>query len=297
MDGKKVAFSSQSFTSDIWSVPVSPSSNETPGNPLPLFQDRSLRKTNPVFSPDGKRIAFGVWRLGQPGNVWLMDADGKNPAQLLTGPSSSGLPGWLSNNDEVVYVARRPNGSELCSTNLKTGIERSLITLTSDMDFERLSRDGKELVFNSRKSGTINVWKIALDDGRPVQLTFDKQLMGFPIWSPDGRVIAFEMKRGDDTNIALIPSDGGEIRQLTFDHGQSWPHGWSPDGEMITFAGFRNGLWNIYSVSVKDGTQKQLTNFNKLNAYVRYPSWSPIGNQIVFEYSETTGNIWMMELR
>jgi Tol biopolymer transport system component len=121
--------------------------------------------------------------------------------------------------------------------------------------------------------------------------------MGFPIWSHDGRSIAFEMKRGDDTNIALIPSDGGEIRQLTFDHGQSWPHSWSPDGEKIAFGGFRNGLWNIYSVSVKDGAQKQLTHFNKLNPHVRYPSWSPLGNQIVFEYAETTGNIWMMELR
>jgi Tol biopolymer transport system component len=80
---------------------------------------------------------------------------------------------------------------------------------------------------------------------------------------------------------------------LTFDHGQSW----SPDGEKIAFGGFRNGLWNIYSVSVKDGAQKQLTHFNKLNPHVRYPSWSPLGNQIVFEYAETTGNIWMMELR
>jgi Tol biopolymer transport system component len=47
----------------------------------------------------------------------------------------------------------------------------------------------------------------------------------------------------------------------------------------------------------QDKTQKQLTNFDKLNLYVRYPAWSPLGNQIVFEYAEMTANIWMMELK
>ncbi|HEV7842578.1 MAG TPA: hypothetical protein VGO69_02725, partial [Pyrinomonadaceae bacterium] len=65
----------------------------------------------------------------------------------------------------------------------------------------------------------------------------------------------------------------------------------------IAFAGFRDGVWNIWWVSVKDRTQKRLTDFNKLNAYVRYPAWSPLGTQIVFEYAEMTGNIWMMELK
>ena len=35
----------------------------------------------------------------------------------------------------------------------------------------------------------------------------------------------------------------------------------------------------------------------KLNAFVRYPAWSPLGNQIAYEYAETAGNIWLMELK
>ena len=121
--------------------------------------------------------------------------------------------------------------------------------------------------------------------------------MGWASWSPDGSRLAIEVKRGDDTHIAVMPSDGGTVTQLTFERGQSWPHSWSPDGEKIAFAAFRNGVWNVWWVSVKDGTQKQLTNFNKLNVYVRYPAWSPLGNQIAFEYAEMTANIWMMELK
>jgi TolB protein len=263
---------------------------------VPLLQDKSMRKTNPAISPNGKKIALGVWRTGVPGSVWLMDADGKNPKQLTTSTSSSGLPNWLS-DDEVAYVTYRDDEAMLFSTNLKTGVERQLLPVAPDMDFMRLSPDGKQLAYNSGKSGTINLWKVALDGGQARQLTFDRELMGWPSWSPDGRLIAFEMKRGDDTHIAIMPGDGGEVTQLTFDRGQSWPNSWSPDGEKIAFAGFRNGVWNIYRVNVRDGTQKQLTNFNKLDAYVRYPAWSPLGNQIVFEYAEMTGNIWMMELK
>jgi hypothetical protein len=57
------------------------------------------------------------------------------------------------------------------------------------------------------------------------------------------------------------------------------------------------GVWNIWWVSIKDGKQEQLTDFDKLNVYVRYPAWLPLGNQIVFEYAEMTSNIWMMELK
>jgi lipoprotein NlpI len=37
--------------------------------------------------------------------------------------------------------------------------------------------------------------------------------------------------------------------------------------------------------------------YTKLNTYVRYPAWSPLRNQIAYEYAETTGNIWLMDLK
>jgi TolB protein len=122
-------------------------------------------------------------------------------------------------------------------------------------------------------------------------------LAGFPCWSSDGKFIAYQIKRGDDAYVMVMPSDGGEATQLTFDHGRSWPFSWSPDGDKIVFAGQRNGAWNIWWVSRSTKQQKQLTNYAKLNGFVRYPAWSPLGNQIVYESAETRGNIWLMELK
>ncbi len=105
------------------------------------------------------------------------------------------------------------------------------------------------------------------------------------------------MKRGDDAYLMVIPNDGGEPEQLTSGHGRSWPYSFSPNGDKIVFAGDRDGVWNVWWVSRSSKRQKQLTNYTKPNAFVRYPAWSPLGNQIAYEYAETSGNIWLMELK
>ncbi len=121
--------------------------------------------------------------------------------------------------------------------------------------------------------------------------------MGFPCWSRDSQWLAFEMKRGANTHLAVIPREGGTPEQLTSASGHHWPGGWAKDDDRIAFAGQHNGIWNVYWISRRTKVQKQLTNYTKPNSYVRYPVWSPLSNQIVYEYGETTGNIWMLELK
>jgi TolB protein len=295
-----------SNSDNLWSIPLSQRSSESTAAPKPLTRDTSYRKSWPIFSPDGKNIAFWVIRIGASRDLWMMDADGNNPVQLTTGQPSDVL-GWLA-HDQIAYLSKRGGTWKVWSTDIHSGREKPLFDAQQApfidtnrpfiaTDVTRLSPDGRKIVFNSRSSGTVNVWTVPIEGGQPKQLTFDKELAGFACWSPDGKYLAFEVKRGDDTHIAIMPSNGGTTTQLTFDHGQSWPSSWSPDGDKIAFAGLRNGFWNIWWVSRSTKQQKQITKYSKLNAYVRYPAWSPLGNQIVYEQGETTGNIWTIDLK
>lgn len=297
-DGKKIACAALQLINNLSAIPAAPDSALAKGSPVVLTQDTNYRKTMPAFSPDGRKIAYVLVRTGASQDIWLMDADGKNPTQLTTDPTAdNALPSWFPEGDRVAYESVRQGRHTMRAVNLQTGRDQFLFESEQQEGWPRLSPDGRQFAFNSTKSGTINVWTIPVEGGESKQLTFDQELMGFPSWSPDGRLIGFEMKRGDDSHVAIMPSGGGQIVQLTSDRGQSFAGNWSPDGSKITFAGERNGIWNVWWVSVKDKTEKQVTNYKKLDAYVRYPAWSPLGNQIVYEYSETTGNIWLMELK
>ncbi|HZS08133.1 MAG TPA: LpqB family beta-propeller domain-containing protein [Blastocatellia bacterium] len=294
-DGGRVAYSLMTMTNNIGAVRLQPGSHTAADNPTLLTQDTNYRKLVTTFSPDGKRIAYSVWRQGADSEIWLMDADGTNARQLTADPA---LPlGWLPSGEQLVFVSRIPSGPALSVIDLQSGKQ----TLLSDFKLQgkmgRLSPDARSIAYNSTANGTINLWKAAVTGGEPQQLTSDEELMGFPCWSPDGKFLAFEMTRGDDTHIAVIPSDGGPYTQLTTDRGQSWPGSWSPDGDKIAFAGLRDGVWNVWWVSRRDGTRQRVTNYTKPNTYVRYPTWSPLGRQIAYEFAETKGNIWMMELK
>ncbi|HET8676745.1 MAG TPA: winged helix-turn-helix domain-containing protein [Blastocatellia bacterium] len=296
-DGKRLAYSAPTMKSSISSAPISPASGEAVGEPAPLTQDTSYRKGIPSFSHDGRKIAYTDFRGGANQDIWVMDADGKNDSQLTTDQAVDWAPNWFPDNEQIAFQSNRQGKQRIWSISIRSGRERLLVDPGQVISFPKLSPDGRQVAFNSINSGTINIWVASIEGGQPVQLTSDKETMGWPCWSPDGRLIAFQMKRGDDTHVMVMPSGGGSPTQLTFDRGQSWMHSWSPDGDKIAFAGFRDGRWNVWWVSLSTRRQKQVTNYTKLNAYVRYPAWSPLGNQIVYEYAETTGNIWMMELK
>ena len=297
-DGKRLAYNTLAHSSSLWSIPLSPVTNRATGPPASFTREKSHRETLPRFSPDGQRFAFNRWRLGTSTDIWVADADGENETQLTASPATDSQASWFPAGDKIAFLSNRDNNHlVLWAVTLASRKEEPLLDLGAGVEYGQLSPDGKQFAFNSKKSGTINIWVASLDGGEPKQLTFDDELMGFPCWSPDGQFLAFEIKRGDDTHLAIIPSGGGTPTQLTFERGHSWPHSWSSDGSKIAFAGLRDGIWNIYWVSRDGKTQQQVTNSDKLNAFVRYPAWSPRGDKIVYEYSEITGNIWLIDLK
>jgi Tol biopolymer transport system component len=265
-----------------------------------LTKEAGTRNAFPAFSPDGQKIAFDTGKMGTSFDVWTMNADGTHRMQVTTHPHPSDInhiASWFPAMDEVAFLSLRERQPAIRATTIVSREERLLLDLGPDMDYFRLSPDGTQVAFTRKQGGPMNTWTIPVSGGQAKQLTFDSEMAGFPSWSPDGKWLAIEIKRKDDTHIAVIPSTGGTITQLTSSPGQSWPYSWSPDGDKIVFAGLRDGYWNIWWVSRSTGEQRQLTDYKKLNAFVRYPAWSPLGNQVAYEYTETLGNIWVMQLK
>jgi Tol biopolymer transport system component len=105
------------------------------------------------------------------------------------------------------------------------------------------------------------------------------------------------MFRGNDTQLGLLSADGGVARALTRLPGQHWVHDWSQDGRRALYAGRRDGLWNVYWMDVETGEERRLTDHGRVRHAVRTPAWSPSGDRVAYERLETTGAVWLIELR
>ncbi len=292
-DGRTLAFSALRINSNVWSLPLR--AGQRAGDPVALTTEIG-RHSRPAFSADGMRVAFEKWQPGTNPDIWVMSADGSSLQQATTDPAVDTIPSWYPDGKLLLFRSDRGQRPAMWELRLEGRVERRLAEMGPDMDWARLSPDGQSLVYQLRsQGGSINLWRSELPNGRPRQLTFEPEFAGFASWSPDGRWLAVQVKRGEGFQVAIMPSEGGPLDVLTTAEGQSWPYSWSRDGRQVAFAGFRDGLWNVYSVSRDDRRETRLTDYRRLNAYVRYPAWSPRDDQIVFEYAETTGNVWLLE--
>ncbi len=294
-DGSRLAYAGLSMASNIWRVPVD-SRGEPAGPESPVTRETG-RNSRPAVSNDGKRIALTRWRSGTNQDVWIVDADGANPVQRTTDAADDDYPHWFAGDQRLGFMSLRRGHRAYFALDLVTGREEVLADFGPGHDAMRVSPDGTKIAFHSNRGGTtLNVWVADLPAGTPRQITFDRELAGFPCWSPDGRTIAFEAKRGGEVHVFTIPASGGTPVQLTRGTGQSWPYSFSPDGRKIAFAGLREGIWNVGWVSRDGMTERVVTTNGRLNSYIRYPAWSPAGDGIYYELAETTGNIWLVDL-
>jgi Tol biopolymer transport system component/DNA-binding winged helix-turn-helix (wHTH) protein len=292
--GKRIAYATLSIASNIWQTAVR--SGSVKAEPVQLTKNANTRTVLPAFSPDGSRIAYQSFKTGSLSNLWIMNSDGSEQQQLTSRPAFNAT--WSADGRTIWFINPAEGASSYWSVDPNSGFENRLFNFDEgDIFGARASADGSLVAYNSKRSGIPNIWVVPIDGSEPRQFTFDPEFAGFPAWSPDGKWLAVQIKRGPNTHVAVVPSSGGEIVQLTDGEGQSWVNGWAGDSDTVVFAGQRSGVWNVFSVSRTSREVRQLTHFTRLNTYVRYPALSPSGENVVYEFAETTGNIWMIDLK
>ena len=291
-DGKKLLYAAEVKTSALESLSI-----PLRGEPVELRPDQGCATTLPEFSPDGKQIAFFACRPGSPGEIWLMDADGGNARQLSSIPASYSAPSWYPDGRHILYLSGDSAPFKLFSIDSETRQEQQVGELRQVIDRVALSPDGKQVVFDASTGGVWNIWLMEMTTGKTKQVTFERDHLAYPLWSRDGKFLSADREHGVDTNLVIFPASGGPVTQLTLDRGDNWSGDWANDGDTILLARRpSSGPWNVWSVSRSTKVEKQITHYSKINASVYAPVISPKGDQIVYEYSEIKGNIWMLDL-
>jgi TolB protein len=231
------------------------------GATLTQLTDEAANDAQPVFSPDGQRIAFASNR-GGPWDIWCIETTGRNPVQITSHPMAELHPSWSPDGREIVY----------CRLNARTGEGELWITPVDQSNARRCIGDGlfpawsptgnRILYQKARQRGSrwFSLWVITLEIGEPTPPTEIFSHADYaciaPSWSADGSQIAFscvqsprktdagEMRRAD---ISIIDADGRGLMRLTNGRGENYSPCWAAD-DRIYFAARLDGSETLWSL-------------------------------------------------
>jgi tricorn protease len=227
---------------DIWTAPVG-------GGEARLLVSHPANESRPLYSPDGKRLAFVSTRTGN-GDIYLLTFETGELKRLTFDDAAEQLDAW-SRDGRFIYFS---------STSRDISAMNDLFRVKADggtpmqVSADRYANeywaapapDGNSVAFTARGITSSQWWRNGHShlDECEIWLLRDTGYERFtdggvkemwPMWSADGRQIYFVSDRGGAQNVWLKPL-GGAARQVTkFKDGRVlWPN-ISYDGKLIVF--------------------------------------------------------------
>jgi len=290
-DGQTILFRSDREGGGLFVMPAS-------GGPVTRVSDIGW---DPAWSPDGEHIVCSTARV-EPTTVrlpqsqlWVVDARTGEKRQLLDGPAYQ--PQWSPSGTRIAFFGPDAAGQRDLWTVAVAGGAPVRVTTGRYSDWNPVwSADGRFLYFLSDRAGTMNAWRVRIDEttGRPLDAPG-------PFTLPATNVMYLARAAGSEALTWSNRSGGGTIRRYDLDPARAMVRGKpvsltspsrsllepevSPDGTLLV-ANTRGDSRDDIVVLRADGTQvRALTEDEPRD---RDPRWSPDGRRVAF-WSDRSG--------
>ena len=260
-DGRRVAFSSRTDKPLLTRIHVA-NADGTSRREIARLKNGYDNCTNPVWSPDSRRIAVTRDCDVDFMEIIVMRRDGSHLHRLVRGNWNLG-PRWTPDGTHILFVQNRGRRHRGFFFYLIRPDGRGLRRLPGPAIRAEnnanwcWSRDGKT-IYLLQFAGLYAVNA----KGTRRDLAPDLLVHRFSL-SPDGRRIVFMgAEPGRDWEIYVMQSDGTSIRQLTDNQGgiQDRLPRWSPDGQHIAFTSERDGNTEVYVMKADGSSQTNISN-------------------------------------
>ena len=241
-DGTEVAFVSGG---DIWTVPAA-------GGEARLLISNPATESRPVYSPDGRFIAFNSTRSGN-GDIYILEIASGEIKRLTYDDANEEISGWSS--DGYIYFSSASKD------------------IAGFRDVFRIKATGGSAMIIADTRYVSEYQGVPSPDGKTIAVVTHG--IGGAQWWRNGRSHLDEsqiylMKPGISPTFERLGEVGAK---------ELWPM-WNSKGNLIYFVSDRDGHQNLWSRPVK-GSAKKLTDF--ISGRVLWPSIAVNSKEIVFE--------------
>jgi Tol biopolymer transport system component len=242
----------------------------------------------PVFSPDGRTLAFWRETSLDVGDLLMLDvardfAPAGEPRPItFPGIYPARQPLWTADGRDILFESGNRITSRLYRAAASGGAPaHALDWAGTGVTAAAVSAAGHRMVFGTRVQNS-NIYRAPADGKGPVEKFIASTFReSFPQYSPDGKRLTFYSNRTGTTQIWTSAADGSGAQQMTNMNGPitASPR-WSPDGKTIAFDSNASGSWQIYTINAEGGKPRQMSN----DAFTNVTSnWSRDGRWIYYK--------------
>lgn len=224
-DGSSIAFT---YKGDIYTVPAT-------GGKATQITTNPAHDTKPVWSPDGKKIAFASDRMGSM-DVYEVSREGGIPKRLTT-HSGNETPIAYKNAGHILFQAnimpaaedaQFPSGQFQQVYEVSTTGGRPILFSSMPMEDISMSSTGNALLYHDKKgyedpwrkhhtsSITRDIWLCSLDGDRAYRkLTTFNGEDRTPVWASDNKSFYYLSEEKGSFNVFKRDINGNSSKQIT----------------------------------------------------------------------------------